>query len=150
MKNIYRILLIISAAFLAASCGSKEEVPNVSENIVAEWHLTSVSGMSTVPQVYINFAQDLSFQLYQKIGDGRYRRYDGTYTVASTLLSGKYADGQAWGSSYTVSFEGDVLVLAADNGSAEVCKYEKKALSETDKAGAILVTKSEEDGPRFL
>lgn len=150
MKNIYRILLIISAAFLAASCGSKEEGPNVSENIVAEWHLTSVSGMSTVPQVYINFAQDLSFQLYQKIGDGRYRRYDGTYTVASTLLSGKYADGQAWGSNYTVSFEGDVLVLTADNGSAEVCKYEKKALSETDKAEAILVTKSEEDGPRFL
>ena len=150
MKNIYRILLIISAAFLAASCGSKEEGPNVSENIVAEWHLTSVSGMSTVPQVYINFAQDLSFQLYQKIGDGRYRRYDGTYTVASTLLSGKYADGQAWGSNYTVSFEGDVLVLTADNGSAEVCKYEKKALPETDKAEAILVTKSEEDGPRFL
>lgn len=150
MKNIYRILLIISAAFIAASCGSKEEGPNVSENIVAEWHLTSVSGMSTVPQVYINFAQDLSFQLYQKVGDGRYRRYDGTYTVASTLLSGKYADGQAWGSNYTVSFDGDVLVLTADNGSAEVCKYEKKALPETDKAEAILVTKSEEDGPRFL
>ena len=150
MKNIYRILLIISAAFLAASCGSKEEGPNVSENIVAEWHLTSVSGMSSVPQIYINFAQDLSFQLYQKVGDGRYRRYDGTYTVASTVLSGKYADGQAWGSSYTVSFDGDVLVLTADNGSAEVCKYEKKALPETDKAEAILVTKSEEDGPRFL
>ena len=46
--------------------------------------------------------------------------------------------------------EGDVLVLTADNGSAEVCKYEKKALPETDKAEAILVTKSEEDGPRFL
>ena len=150
MKNIYRILLIISAAFLAASCGSKEDGPDIAGNIVGEWHLTSVSGMSSVPQVYINFAQDLSFQLYQKVGDGRYRRYDGTYTVASTVLSGKYADGQAWGSSYTVSFEGDVLVLAADNGSAEVCKYEKKALSETDKAGAILVTKSEEDGPRFL
>ena len=150
MKNIYRILLIISAAFLAASCGSKEDGPDIAGNIVGEWHLTSVSGMSSVPQVYINFAQDLSFQLYQKVGDGRYRRYDGTYTVASTVLSGKYADGQAWGSSYTVSFDGDVLVLTADNGSAEVCKYEKKALPETDKAEAILVTKSEEDGPRFL
>ena len=150
MKNIYRILLIISAAFIAASCGSKEDGPDISADIVAEWHLTSISGMSTVPQVYINFAQDLSFQLYQKVGDGRYRRYDGTYAVASTVLSGKYADGQAWGSNYTVSFEGEVLVLTADNGSAEVCKYEKKALSETDKAEAILVTKSEEDGPRFL
>ena len=69
MKNIYRILLIISAALFAASCGSKEEGPNVAENIVAEWHLTSISGMSTVPQVYINFAQDLSLQIYQKVCD---------------------------------------------------------------------------------
>jgi hypothetical protein len=42
------------------------------------------------------------------------------------------------------------MLLTAQNGSEEVCTYEKKALSETDKAEAILVTKSAQDGPRFL
>jgi len=65
-------------------------------------------------------------------------------------VSGVYSDGEKWGSDYQASFEGENLVLTAQNGSEEVCTYEKKALSETDKADAVLVTKSVEDGPRFL
>ncbi len=134
----------------SVSCGEKNEGPAVSEKIVAEWHLVSVSGMTSAPEVYVDFAQDLSFSLYQKIGEGRYRRYEGTYTVSGSLVSGKYSDGEKWGSDYEASFEGENLVLTAQNGSEEVCTYEKKALSETDKADAILVTKSAQDGPRFL
>ena len=150
MKKIFRLLLILSAAVSAASCGPKG--PEVSTAIVNEWHLISISGQTSVPEVYMNFAQDLSFELYQKIGEGRFRKYDGTYTVTETLVSGVYSDGKEWGSSYEASFdENENLVLTAQNGSAEVCTYEKKALSDTDKADAILVTKSsEEDEPRFL
>ena len=49
-----------------------------------------------------------------------------------------------------VLFADNNLVMKALNGSEEVCKYEKKALPESDKANAYLVTKSEEDGLRFL
>ncbi len=152
MKNFYRIILAISVLTLSVSCGKKgDEGPVVSDKIVAEWHLLSVSGMSSVPQVYVEFAKDLSFELYQKIGEGRYRKYEGTYTVAGDVVSGTYADGVKWGSGYKASFDGEKLVLTAQNVSAEVCTYEKKALSETDKADALLVTKSlEEDCPRFL
>ena len=150
MKKIFRLLLILSAALSAASCGTKG--PEISTAIVAEWHLVSVSGQTNAPQVYINFAQDLSFELYQKIGEGRFRKYQGTYTVTETLVSGVYSDGKAWGSDYEASIEGENLILTAQNGSAEVCTYKKEALSETDKADAILVTKSssEEEGPRFF
>ena len=152
MKTIKNILFALSVAFAFVSCGgdSGEDGPVVSEAIVAEWHLISVSGISSVPQVYVNFAKDMSFELYQKIGEGRYRKYEGTYSVAGSTVSGKYSDGEKWGSDYAASFEGEKLVLTAQNGSEEVCTYEKKALSESDKADAILVTKSVEDGPRFL
>ena len=150
MKTIFRLILALSVLAAAVSCGEKDNGPAVSEKIVAEWHLLGVSGMTSVPQVYVNFSQDLSFELYQKIGEGRYRKYDGTYSVTGALVSGKYSDGEKWGSDYQASFDGEKLLLTAQNGSEEVCTYEKKALSETDKANAILVTKSLEDGPRFL
>lgn len=151
MKTFNKIIIALSMAFALVSCGGKDKGPVVSEAIVAEWHLVKVSGLNTVPQVYVNFASDLSFELYQQVGEGRYRKYDGTYTVTGSLVSGKYSDGEKWGSDYEASFdESDNLVLTAQNGSAEVCTYKKEALSETDKANAILVTKSVEDGPRFL
>lgn len=150
MKTISKIILALSVLAAAVSCGEKDNGPVVSEKIVAEWHLVGVSGMTSVPQVYVDFSKDLSFTLYQKIGDGRYRKYDGTYSVTGTLVSGKYSDGEKWGSDYQASFDGEKMILTAQNGSSEACTYEKKALSDTDKASAILVTKSVEDGPRFL
>ena len=151
MKTISKIILALSVLAVMVSCGgSGDNGPAVSDKIVAEWHLVSVSGLSSAPQVYVDFAQDLSFKLYQQIGQGRYRKYEGTYTVSGSLLSGTYSDGKKWGSDYNVSFEGEKMALAAQNGSEEVCTYEKKALSEADKADAVLVTKSEEDAPRFL
>ena len=150
MKNILKLMLALSVVFGSVSCGG-EDAPRVAEKIVAEWHLVSMSGVSSVPQVYVNFAQDLTFELYQKVGEGRYRKYGGTYTVTGNVVAGKYSDNKSWGSEYDASFDGENLVLTAKNGSAEVCTYKKEALSETDKANAILVTKSvEEDGPRFF
>ena len=149
MKNILKLMLALSVVFGTVFCGG-EDAPRVAEKIVAEWHLVSMSGVSSVPQVYVNFAQDLTFELYQKVGEGRYRKYDGTYTVTGNVVAGKYSDNKSWGSEYDASFDGENLVLTAKNGSAEVCTYKKEALSETDKANAILVTKSVEDGPRFF
>lgn len=153
MKKISQILFVLSIALFASACGgSKENGPEVSTEIVAEWHLTDVSGLSTsaVPDVYIEFGPEMWFELYQKVGDGRYRKYEGFYTVSGSVVSGQYSDGEKWGSDYKVSFDDGKLVMTAQNGSAEVCTYEKKALSETDKADAYVVTKSVEDGPRFL
>lgn len=153
MKKISQILFVLTIALFASACGgSKDKGPDVASEIVAEWHLVSMSGLSdsAVPQVYVEFTSDMWFELYQKVGDGRYRKYEGYYTVSGSTVTGQYIDGKKWGSDYKVSFEDGKLVMTAQNGSAEVCTYEKKALSETDKADAYVVTKSVEDGPRFL
>ena len=155
MKNIYKILMLVCVAFISLSCGGKKgsDGPQVAGQMVAEWHLVSVSGLSTsaVPQVYINFASDMKFEMYQKVGDVmRYRKYVGTYKVSGNVVTGTYSDGEDWGSEYAVSFDNELMVMTAQNGSAEVCRYEKKALSASDKANAEVVTKSEEDSRRFL
>lgn len=149
MKNIFKIMVIAALFCAAVSC---KKAPETSTAIVAEWHLVEVAGMETsaVPQVYIDFKADYTFEMYQKLGEGRYRRYDGTYAVAEDMVTGKYSDGEKWGSGYTAAFDGDYMTLTADNGSGEVCKYEKASLDQSEKDKADVVTKSEDSVERFL
>lgn len=151
MKKIIRIMILAAALCAAVSC---KKAPETSTAIVAEWHLIEMTGVETsaLPQVYIDFKADYTFELYQKIGQGRFRKYDGTYAVAEAVVTGKYNDGETWGSGYTASFEadGEILVMTADNGSGEVCKYEKASLAQAEKDDAYVVTKSTDSVARFL
>ena len=146
-KIINRAFVALAAVVLLMGCQSEGQ--KALSQIVGEWHYSGVEE-GVQEDIWIAFSQDMTFELYQKVGEGRYRRYDGTYTVTGSVVSGSYSDKKKWGSDYDASFDGEKLVLTAKNGSAEVCTYEKKALSDTDKADAILMTKSVEDGPRFL
>lgn len=146
-------MLALSVLVALASCGgAKESGPEMGSAIVSEWHLTDITGVkaNALPSVYVEFKADKSFEIYQKLGEGRYRKYLGTYSVSGNVLSGKYSDGEDWGSDYEASLAGENLNLKALNGSEEVCTYEKGSLSAADKSNALLVTKSEESLPRFL
>lgn len=151
MMNKIKYLLIALAVVFLSSCVKGSDTVTA---IVAEWHLVEMTGVQAddLPSVYIDFKADLTFEIYQKVGEGRYRRYDGTYVVTEDVVTGKYSDGEDWGSGYAVSFDGDdeILVLTADNGSGEVCKYEKLSLDQAEKEKADVVTKAHESLPRFL
>ena len=53
MKNLFKLMLALSAVIAFSSCGSTGADPEESGNIVSEWHLISVSGLSSIPQVYV-------------------------------------------------------------------------------------------------
>ena len=160
-----RILNILTAALLlvgfATSC---EQAPKVEEGIIGEWQLTEMDGheaSSVSTDVYIEFKADQSFDMYQKVGAVmRYRKFAGTYSVAGSIVSGKYNDGKKWGSDYRASFEGDgqILVLTAivlDNAGViteegEICRYIKATLSQEAKDSADVMTKSDESFEPFL
>ena len=153
--------MTLAVSVLLASC---EAAPKVEEGIVAEWQLTEMTGYesSDIPSVYIDFRADLSFDIFQKVGQvQRYRRYAGTYVVDGSTLSGVYLDGKKWGSTYRVSFEADggVLVLTALEtdkegnvlSEGEVCKYVKASLPQAEKDAADVITKSDAETEfRFL
>lgn len=149
MKKIIKIMVIAALLCAAVSCN---KAPETSTAIVAEWHLVEVTGMdaSALPEVYIDFKADYTFEIYQKVGEGRFRRYDGTYAVAEDMVTGKYSDGEDWGSGYVAAFDGDFMTLTADNGSGEVCKYEKASLDQKEKDSADVVTKADDSAVRFL
>lgn len=150
MKKISYIFTALILTLVSVSC-KKDKGPDIATGIVAEWHLVGMTGYeaSQLPSVYVEFKADKSFDMYQKVGDvQRYSRYTGTYTVTGNSMTGEYSDGIKWGGdkrngiTYKVSFDGAVLCLTADNGSGEVCRYEKASLPQGEKDAADMKTKS--------
>ena len=125
-----RILTLLACVALFSACRGNDPEPTVPQlDVTGIWELSSVSTKASVGSVtvsvYIDFAADNSFTLYQRIGEGRYTKYTGSYSLDkdAAQLSGSYAGGSAWGP-YSASREGNTLTLASAGGK-EVDSYKK-------------------------
>jgi len=117
-------ILILIFAVLCLTCCSKDEPEKKEEvnPIIGTWELSQVSTKavtygSTQVSVYLIFEKAGTFTIYQKVGDGRYKCYSGTYTYANGVLNGTYSDSKAWASSYEASFEGNKMTLTQSSGT---------------------------------
>ncbi len=141
-----KLLYMLSALLMLAGCGEKngeDDKKSTAELICGEWHSTSltVSG-----DIYLDFNEDKTFEMYQKIGDGAYRLYRGKWNIENDILNGKYNDGENWAASYEVAVEGKNLTLTSRNDAAEVTKYSSCTVPEDVKTGSVVVVKSGEAG----
>lgn len=138
-----KILLIFAVLALVASCGKNEEGKkpeiDLEEQLIGQWHSTSIS---VEGDIYIEFYQEKSFELYQQIGEGAYRLYRGTWNLEGDLLTGKYNDGEDWAAAYKVTIEGDVLTMTSQNDAAETSTYKKSDIPSEVKERCETVVKS--------
>lgn len=126
--------------FIALLCalfvGCKEEQPKEEVlNITGSWHLTDLQqtetrsvtiGQETV-DVYIDFAADNTFRIYQMVGTGKYRRFSGTWALADNKLSGIYDDKTPWGAEYDVELNSTATELILTS-AGEQYTYTKKGI----------------------
>ena len=144
-----KILYFISALMLMVSCGGDKGGQHtgltLEQKLCTEWHSTT---LSLDADIYISFAEDKTFELYQQIGEGSYRLYRGIWSLdeKTCILSGKYNDGEAWGTSYAAAIEGNTLTLTSTDAAAEKSTYKSEEIPETVKSSCITVVKSAEAG----
>jgi hypothetical protein len=115
----------------------------LAEKIAGEWHCV-VSDMDA--DIYLSFASDNKFELYQKVGEGAYRLYRGTWSLdeKTAVLTGKYNDGEAWGSGYGVVLSEDGNTLTLDpSADGEDQTYRKESIPADVKDGCVVVVKSD-------
>ena len=138
-----RLLYIFSALVLLASCGKNEEDKKpeltLEQQLVGQWH--SVSN-SLEADLYIDFQEGKTFELYQQIGEGAHRLYRGTWNLKGTLLTGKYNDGEDWAAAYQVEMREKQLVLTSSNDTAEKSTYEKAEIPAEVKETCEVIVKS--------
>ena len=138
-----RLIYIFSALVLLASCGKNEEDKKpeltLEQQLVGQWH--SVSN-SLEADLYIDFQEGKTFELYQQIGEGAHRLYRGTWNLEGTLLTGKYNDGEDWAAAYQVEMKEKQLVLTSSNDTAEKSTYEKAEIPAEVKETCEVIVKS--------
>lgn len=133
-----RLAILAAAVLMLVGCGGhNKENPVKALDVTGEWVLTSITTRSasiggTQVAVYINFTAEKTFELYQKIGEGRYTYFKGTYQLSGESLSGTYDNGKAWGSIYTVTVDGDQMTLTPSGGS-ETDNYRKTSIPQSVK-----------------
>ena len=138
-----KLLYIFSTLVILASCGknSDDNKPEqtLEQQIIGQWH--SVSN-SLEADLYIDFQEGKTFELYQQIGEGAHRLYRGTWNLEGTLLTGKYKDGEDWAAAYQVEMREKQLVLTSNNDTAEKSTYEKAEIPAEVKETCEVIVKS--------
>ncbi|MBQ2372372.1 MAG: lipocalin family protein [Bacteroidales bacterium] len=128
MKGIVnKIMLAVAAVLAFASCVKSEDA--VVKELAGDWYYETVEADTPV-QVYVSFAKDMTFELYQKVGEGAFRKYSGTYTFDGTLLDGVYSDKAPWKEAKTVTIDGDSLT-AVGVKTGETITYVRKLVPAT-------------------
>lgn len=137
MKRLLIVLTIMLSVLAISGCKKENKAAGHAAKLVGEWKCTPEE---IDAEIYVCFDADGSFELYQKIGDGRHRRYTGVWEIEGKMLSGKYSDGSSWGSSYEIRFiNAETLVLTAQNGSAEEHTYFREPVPSEVREGCLEV-----------
>ena len=138
-----KILFILSALMILASCGKDKGGDNTGLDLelklYGDWHSTS---LPIDGEIYLNFSEDKTFELYQQIGEGAHRLYRGTWALEGNLLTGKYNDGEDWAASYNVDVADKTLTMTSNNDAAEASVYEKTEIPAEVKETCETVVKS--------
>lgn len=138
-----KILYFMSALMLMVSCGGDKGGQHtgltLEQKLCTEWHSTT---LSLDADIYISFAENNTFELYQKIVEGAYRLYRGTWNLEEDILTGKYNDGEDWAAAYQISIEGETLTMTSKNDAAEVSAYKKAEIPATVKETSETIVKS--------
>ena len=128
MKTIINKILLVAAAVLVfASCTKSEEA--AVKKIAGDWYYETTESDTPI-QVYVSLSKDMTFELYQKIGEGAFRRRTGTYTYDGTIIDGIYSDKTAWKEAKSVTVDGDVLVMVGVE-TGETISYVRKLVPAT-------------------
>ena len=125
-------LIYFAIITLFAVTGCQKEA-SLGELLCGEWR---GSELSVDAAVYIDFNADGTFDMFQKMEGDNFELKSGSYSIAGATLSGKYKDGEAWSSSYTVSISENVLTMVSQAEGGEVNRYVKTTIPAAVKEAA--------------
>ena len=141
MKIIYKVFVALVAVILVAGCQSKNQ--GYVDQIVGEWHHQG-SDSGVQEDVWVAFCADMTFELYQKVGDGAYRSIAGRYSVnaAKKTISGMYDDNYPWRYDYKFEVNSKTLTLSVESDNYSV-KYKREAIPSSVRQMSIPLVKSQ-------
>ena len=148
-KIIFRAFVAIAAVVLSMGCQSEGQ--KCLEQIVGDWHYNGAEN-GVQEDVWIVFSQDMTFELYQKVGDGVHRSITGRYSINADkkIISGMYEDNYPWKYDYKFEVKGNNLVLTAVSDTYSVTYARGIVPAEVRQMSLPLVKSVSAELPRCL
>ena len=148
-KIIFRAFVAIAAVVLSMGCQSEGQ--KYLEQIVGDWHYNGAEN-GVQEDVWIVFSQDMTFELYQKVGDGVHRSITGRYSINADkkIISGMYEDNYPWKYDYKFEVKGNNLVLTAVSDTYSVTYTRGIVPAEVRQMSLPLVKSVSAELPRCL
>ena len=132
MKKI--IYILTAAICLLTSC---EKELTLADKLVGDWHCTATS---TDAEIYVTFTAEKTFTLYQQIGEGAFRVYNGTYALETSAVA---QDGAAPQAILTGNYyQGDDILKMTAEGISETYNRVSGGIPEEVKASSVTVVRS--------
>lgn len=75
--------------------------------IAGEWGIVSWNGAEPVFDIYVDFNEDGTFEMYQQVYSLTYELFTGHYVADKGVINGSYSDGSAWKCSYKYTVDKD-------------------------------------------
>ena len=136
MKSLKIFSLMMLLALAVVGC-EKTSVNGSSKSALdGEWVLTSWNEAEPEFNVYIDFNEDNTFEIYQQVWSFDYELYTGTYTITGDIVTGVYADGSIWACGYKFVKDGDTLTMYSQEDQSVVSVYTKCEIPSEIKAEA--------------
>jgi hypothetical protein len=116
MKSFKILSLLMLAAVAMVGCQKNNSdnpgggISNVS-GIVKEWRIATWAGETAPFDVYIDFNEDGSYEMFPQVYSLYYERFSGNYTLSGDIVTGTYSDGSNWKSAYKASLSSDGMQL---------------------------------------
>ena len=136
MKSLKIFSLMMLLALAVIGCEKSSVKGSSKAALDGEWVLTSWNEAEPEFNVYIDFNEDNTFEIYQQVWSFDYELYTGTYTITGDIVTGVYADGSIWACGYKFVKDGDTLTMYSQEDQSVVSVYTKCEIPAEIKAEA--------------
>ena len=136
MKSLKIFSLMMLLALAVVGCEKTSVNGSSKAALDGEWVLTSWNEAGPEFNVYIDFNEDNTFEIYQQVWSFDYELYTGTYTITGDIVTGVYADGSIWACGYKFVKDGDTLTMYSQEDQSVVSVYTKCEIPAEIKAEA--------------
>lgn len=143
MKYMKLLSLVLISLLVFTGCkdGGKKK-----DSVVGEWELITWNEETPEFGIYISFAADGSFAIYQQVWSLEYELFTGNYSVSGDTVKGTYEDGSSWASEYKFARSKDTLTLI-NNDKVEIKSVYKSCTIPEDVISEATTTRSAEVVP---
>ena len=139
MKKI--IYLIALAVLVLTGCNKEPQSNDSTSFICGEWR-SMTQEEADVAAIYISFAADGTFELYQNLKGTGYEVFRGKWSLDGNILSGEYNDGEAWAYTYTALGHDKFLTLTTIGDDAIEYNFVNAEIPSVIKEAADVIVKS--------